>query len=186
MTLTSQAIIRSTQHWLERLVIGQNFCPFARPVAEQQSIYYCVIENTDIESVLHRVIEECRRLDHSLDIETTLLILPNGFEKFDQFLDLIDIADRLLLEQGYEGTYQLAHFHPDYCFDGVDVDDAQNYTNRSPFPILHLLRESSIERALKSIKSPENIPQRNIRHAQKLGVQFFQQQLKLCREIIEE
>jgi hypothetical protein len=186
MTLNKDHIIKITSCWIDKLVIAENFCPFAKPVFDQQEIHYCVIESDSFESVLHQLIEECKRLDTDDSIETTLLILVNGFELFDVFLDLIDIADRLLIEQGYEGIYQLAHFHPDYCFEGVDINDAQNYTNRSPFPMLHLLRENSIERALQKVKAPENIPERNIRHAQRLGLQTLNKRLEMCRNLTEE
>ena len=101
------------------------------------------------------------------DVETVIVIYPTGLESFFDYLDFLETANELLIEEGYEGTYQLASFHPDYCFDEVKQDDPSNYTNRSPYPILHILREASLERVLQSYKEPESIPENNINLARK-------------------
>lgn len=105
-------------------------------------------------------------------------------ESFDDFLDAVEIGDELMLAQGYEGVYQLASFHPDYCFEGSDEEDAANYTNRSPYPMLHLIREASIEKALAHYpKDPDLIPETNVKLARKLGLQKMQTLLAESRKV---
>ena len=123
---------------------------------------------------MEAIFTECQRLDQDLNIETTLIIFPIYFKQFDDYLDFLGIAESLLIEQGYEGIYQLASFHPDYCFSGEAHEDPANYTNRSPYPMLHLIREESLERALKSHPNPEKIPERNITLTRKLGLEKLQ------------
>ncbi|MEP1552769.1 DUF1415 domain-containing protein, partial [Paraglaciecola sp.] len=102
-----------------------------------------------------------------------------GFSDFDKYLDLVDGANEFIERGGYGGLYQIATFHPDYCFDGEKSNDAANYTNRSPYPILHLLREASLEQVLKNYPNPENIPDNNITKARELGVNYFKKQLQI-------
>ena len=116
-------------------------------------------------------------LDTEPATATTLLILASACTRFDDFLDLAAIAEQLLLDQGYEGVYQLASFHPEYCFAGSDQNDAANYTNRSPYPMLHIIRETDIAQALQSYQNPEQIPERNIELTRKLGLKKMQTQL---------
>ena len=104
------------------------------------------------------------------------------YSDFDDFLDLVAIADDLLIAQAYEGVYQLASFHPDYCFAEASPDDAANYTNRSPYPILHLIREASIEQVLNHYPEPENIPLRNIALTRELGSNYLQALLNACHQ----
>src|SRR5690554_333435 len=121
------------------------------------------------ERALHRLVAECERLDDHPEVETTLLVLTPGLEAFDDYLDFLGLAEALLEAQGYEGTYQLASFHPDYCFEGAEEEDSANYTNRSPWPMLHLLREAGLERALEHYPDPEAIPERNVAAMRALG-----------------
>lgn len=162
-----------TKAWISQVVVGCNFCPFAQREVERNSIRYVVIEDTNIESALEATILECHRLDQDPKIETTLLIFPNAFTAFTPFLELLDYANELLKDQGYEGIYQLASFHPDYEFADSEQNDAANFTNRSPYPMLHLLREESIERVLAKYPHPEEIPVRNVEKARSLGSTFF-------------
>jgi hypothetical protein len=172
-----------TQAWLKSVIIEYSICPFAKRELERGSIYFSVNHDTVIEQCLLHLMDECDRLDTEPGIETTLLIYTGAFAKFDDYLDFIEIAESLLTEQGYEGTYQLASFHPDYCFQGSDPDDAANFTNRSPYPMLHLLRESSIEQAVANHPDPENIPQHNIELARKLGLAKMQTLLAACYSV---
>jgi hypothetical protein len=112
--------------------------------------------------------------------ETSLLIFPTALTDFNGYLDLLDIATALLTDQGYEGVYQLASFHPNYCFEGVGSDDPSHYTNRSPYPMIHILREASLEAALTKYPNPENIPVRNVRRAQSLGLTVMRSLLAAC------
>jgi len=174
---THQDLINKTQYWLQHIIIDLNFCPFAQREFKNKTIRYAVDDSCHLESSLTFLANELAGLDqltvqgkNTPTIETTLIIFRAAFNDFDDFLDFIDLADQLVDDLGYRGIYQLAHFHPDYCFDGVDTDDASNYTNRSPYPTLHLLRESSIQRAIETHPDTSKIPDTNIALARELGV----------------
>ena len=180
--LDPQTIIRETRTWLSSVIIALKLCPFAKREFDRDSIHYAVIETSDLEAQLEHIIEQCRALDRAPERETSLLIFPHGLSAFETYLDVLDIATALMTDQGYEGTYQLASFHPDYRFDGVTEADPANYTNRSPYPMLHILREASVERALESFPNPENIPSRNIKLTQEMGLQAMRALLAACYE----
>lgn len=171
-----------TQNWVERLIMKYNICPFARREVERRSIRYVAIDEVKMHNVLEELIKECQLLDENPNIEMTLFIVPRGFEGFYAYLDLVDIANDLLIEQGYEGIYQLATFHPDYCFDGEAMDEPSNYTNRSPYATLHIIREASMAFVLDNYDAPEAIPVRNIAFAQRRGNAFFEKVLAGCIE----
>jgi len=177
---TDQQVTEATQAWLKDIIIGYSICPFAKQVWDRGSIRFSIQHDSQIEICLERLIAECERLDTEPAIETSLLVYAQAFPAFDDYLDFLALAESLLLEQGYEGVYQLASFHPDYCFEGAEQDDAANYTNRSPYPMLHLLREASLEKAIASYPDPENIPQRNIDLTRKLGRVKMQALLAAC------
>ncbi|MCF7965449.1 MAG: DUF1415 domain-containing protein [Methylobacter tundripaludum] len=179
-TLPDQNVITATQAWLKSVIIEYGICPFAQRELERGSVYFSVNHDTKIEPCLLHLMLECDRLDAEPGIETTLLIYADAFAEFDDYLDFLEIAESLLAEQGYEGVYQLASFHPDYCFQGAEADDAANYTNRSPYPMLHLLRETSIAQAVASHPDPESIPQHNIELTRKLGLSKMQALLAAC------
>jgi hypothetical protein len=172
---------KQTELWLKTVIIPYNICPFAQAVAEKQAIFYQVDTSENSAENLASLIVEAERLDSDDSIETTLLIYSHHFAEFDDFLDYVELANQLLIMQGYEGVYQLASFHPHYCFADADENDAANYTNRSPYPMLHLIRESSIEKALLAFSHPERIPQRNIELTQKLGLAKMQALLAACQ-----
>ncbi len=180
------AVAAATRCWVEKLVVGENLCPFAGRELSRDKIRFAVCDVTDAEPALQALIGECVRLDAHAELETTLLIFSAGFADFDNYLDLLAVAEALLVEQGYEGRYQLASFHPAYVFADADSDDAANYTNRSPYPMLHLLREASIARAIKQHVDAEGIPQRNIRHARALGRNALEGILRQCGEVTKE
>lgn len=175
-----QQYIAHTENWVKQVIMKYNLCPFARREVERASIRYVVVEQHKIKAVLQALLAECTLLDEQPAVETTLMIVPRGFEGFYAYLDLVDLANEMLFAQGYEGTYQLASFHPDYCFDGEAQDDAANYTNRSPYPTLHIIREASMEQALASYDDPESIPERNIQFARRKGSEFFSRLLAHC------
>ena len=177
---TNQPYITTTQHWLSTIVIAYNLCPFAKAEQERNSIRFTVTHDVDIETCLLHLIQECQQLDINDDIETTLLIYTKAFGDFDDYLDFLALAEDLLIEQGYEGEYQLASFHPNYYFDGENIDEPSNYTNRSPYPMLHLLRETSIEHAVNNHPDIDSIPQRNIKLTQSLGSAKLQSLLASC------
>lgn len=176
---SDEHIIARVQHWLETVVVGHNFCPFAQPVLN--SVHYQIL-SVEPEQRLLDLIDSCYQLEAEPKIETALLIIPVGLEDFDTYLDQLALAEALMSEQGLDGVFQLASFHPDYCFDGVAENAAENYTNRSPYPIFHLLREDSLTRALATVSSPEKIPERNQRYAESLGVEQLAASLKRSQE----
>jgi uncharacterized protein len=166
-------ILAATRHWLTRAVIGLNLCPFAKSVHVKQQIRYAISEATDLEGVLTDLEAELKALDAAdpAQIDTTLLILPHALTDFLDFNDAIYFADRLLGQLRLEGTLQIASFHPQYQFEGTEPEDIENYTNRAPYPILHLLREASIERAVEAFPDAADIYERNQATLRRLGLQ---------------
>lgn len=170
---SSQQIIDQTKLWIKKVVIGCNFCPFAARTVQQHTVHYQVEASTNTTECLDAFLKEIIRLDEELHIETSFLIFSNAFQQFDDYLELVSIAEHLLKEEGYTGVYQLASFHPLYRFRNSVKDDAADYTNRSIYPMLHLLRESSVEKAVAQYENPENIPRNNVGFARKKGVTFM-------------
>src|SRR5438067_5013313 len=143
-----QKIVKQTETWIREVVIGCNFCPFAGRELKRGSIHYHVIHSNEHAFILISLSEEFNRLDTNTEIETTLIILPGLFPDFNKFLDLVALCQIFLNDQKKEGIYQIASFHPDYLFAGTTNNDPANFTNRSLYPMIHLLRESSITAAL--------------------------------------
>ncbi len=181
VTTADALIIEQTKSWLESMVIGLNFCPFAQRELELNSIHFAVVRTDDTQSCLESLALECERLDHNKSIATSLIIYPELWFEFDDFLDYLAIAESLLEAQHYQGVYQLASFHPHYCFEGEIPKDPANYTNRSLYPMLHLLREDMLEVALKQYPNPEQIPLQNIKRARELGETKLKAMLESCR-----
>jgi hypothetical protein len=179
--MKEDAVIQSTKNWLEKVIIHFNFCPFAKKEFVGESIHYEHVDERAVDEQLAALVYEFERLDNNPNIETTLVILAIGQESFFDYLDLLELANRLLVQMNYEGVYQLASFHPDYCFDGVRQTDPSNYTNRSPYPVIHIIREDSLQRALEKYPDPENIPDRNVERATETGTQVFQKLLLECK-----
>ncbi|MGB5606057.1 MAG: DUF1415 domain-containing protein [Gammaproteobacteria bacterium] len=177
---TDEEVVGQTREWVRTVVVGSGFCPFAAQELARNTVRYDVSRATRLEDCLEVFIDGCLRLDKDRQIETSLLVYPDFFQRFEAYLGFVELAEDLLIEQGYEGVYQLASFHPQYCFAAADHDDPANYTNRSPYPMLHLLRESSVELALKGFPGPEQIPQRNIETARTMGLEKMQQMLGEC------
>ncbi|APE31611.1 hypothetical protein BOX17_12010 [Halomonas aestuarii] len=169
MTTSRPDPLAATRAWVETFVVARDVCPFAGREVARGSIRTVAVPALDREAALLALFDECRHLEATPEVETTLLVLTEGLEDFDDYLDLLEIAEALLAEQGYEGTFQLASFHPDYVFADAEPDDPANFTNRSPFPMWHLLREAGLERALAHHPNPEGIPERNIAAMRELG-----------------
>jgi hypothetical protein len=173
MNPSTAVVVQDTRNWLERAVIGLNLCPFAKAVHVKGKVHYAVSEATDPLQLLADLGAELDALV-ALDAgerETTLLMAPQCLADFLDFNDFLESAERLLRKRGLEGVIQLASFHPTYQFAGTGLDDIENYTNRSPYPTLHLLREDSIERAVEAIPEPDAIYEANIETLRKLGPQ---------------
>jgi len=178
--LDSQQVIDRTKKWIIDVVIGCNLCPFAAKVVKQQSVFYQIETSSDLDTCLNSFADEIRKLDNDKSIETSFLVFPNAVKKFDDYLYLVSLAEKLLKQKGYEGIYQLASFHPLYLFANSNQNDAANYTNRSVYPMLHLLREESIDKVLENYKDPENIPERNINFTREKGLAY----MKMLRDTI--
>lgn len=165
--------IEATRAWLERAVIGLDLCPFARSVHLSNRIRFCVSDARRPETLLEDLARELIALQEADPdaCETTLLIHPWVFGDFLDFNDFLDAVDGAIEELGLEGEIQVASFHPDYQFAGTVPDDIENYTNRSPYPTLHLLRESSIERAVAAHPDIDGVPEKNIRTLRALGIE---------------
>ncbi|QRN02746.1 DUF1415 family protein [Legionella sp. MW5194] len=177
----SEEVIAQTRHWVRHFIIEYGICPFAKREVDRQTLRLAVADSQNTEQALLQLMEEVSLLDRDSAIATTLLIFPRQFQSFFDYLDFLDLAEQLLNDSGYEGVYQLASFHPDYCFDHVDFNDAANYTNRSPYPMLHLLREDQVEQAIAYYGDTSRIPLRNIEKMHELGVTALEECLASCR-----
>jgi hypothetical protein len=175
-------IIEQTSLWVKSVIVGYNFCPFAYREVERGSIRYRVDQSNQIAHCLETMVAEYDHLDSHPETETTLIIFPELLAEFKDFTGFIELAEALLTEQGYTGEYQLASFHPEYQFADAPADDPANYTNRSPYPTLHIIREASIENAVAGISNPEQIPERNIKVARNLGSKVLQGILDRCHK----
>ncbi len=182
------SIIKQSQCWLQDFVIKLNLCPFAHQPLRQGRVRFVVSPARSEEQLLQDLLIELRRLAStpSEELETTLLIHPWVLKDFLLYNDFLDVVDALLLERNYEGVFQVASLHPDYQFAESEYDDAANYTNRSPFPMLHLLREESLTRVLEKYPEPERIPERNIEIMNQLGRDALQRMLLACSGEQEE
>jgi hypothetical protein len=173
-------IIAHTKKWIQTVVIDLNFCPFAAKALLKKSIHYTVLQQPDQQESLEALFNTFLHLDREEETETAFVIFPDSFADFDAYLDLLEKANALLNMQNYEGIYQLASFHPDYCFEGTEPDDPANFTNRSPYPMLHILREQSVEKALLAYKDAHLIPERNTAMARKKGLLYMQALRTAC------
>lgn len=178
MTTPEQTVIRHTAAWINEVVIGLNLCPFASRVVKDKSIDYTVISSGTMEQHLQQAADCFTRLDEHCEIETSLIIFSHAYQQFDEYLELLYLANLLLAELGYSGIYQLASFHPRYLFADSTEDDASNFSNRSPYPMLHVLRESSLEKAIAGYENIEQVPQNNINTLRQIGYAAMQQTLK--------
>jgi uncharacterized protein len=173
MTDAALRVVSDTRRWLEKAVIGLNLCPFAKAVHVRGQIHYAVSAAVNTEQLLADLAGE---LDDLVAIdaatrETTLLIIPRAMQDFLEFNDFLEEGERLLASRELDGVIQLASFHPEYQFAGTTREDVTNFTNRSPYPTIHLLREESIERAVQAFPEPEAIYEANMQRLRELGTQ---------------
>lgn len=182
--MTRQAVIDATRRWISSIVIELNLCPFARRVFVAEKIRYVVSDAANEEQLLNDLADEIMRLagSRNSEIETTLLIHPQALSDFLDYNDFLSAADDLIKSLGQRGVIQLASFHPHYRFAGTEADDVENYTNRSPFPMLHLLREESITAVNEAPDELLEIPRRNIETLRKLGLEAMRQKLKAIED----
>ena len=165
------AALADTQYWLERAVIGLKLCPFAKAVHQRSQIRFVVSAASGAHALAGELAVELQHLAAAdpQAIDTTLLVHPQALQNFDEYNQFLDVADAMLTSLGLEGELQIASFHPNYRFEGSADDDISNCSNRSPYPTLHLLRESSVERAVETYPDTAEIYQRNIDTLGRLG-----------------
>ncbi len=173
-------IIDTTRRWIVSMVIGLNLCPFARRVYQGELIRYVVTDATT-DAALFGVLEEELKILASApitEVETTLLIHPDALRDFSRYNDFLGDGDRLLEQLGLAGVLQIAGFHPDFQFDGMEPTRVENYTNRSPYPMLHLLREASVSRVVVNADEAAEVPRRNIQTLRQMGLPAMLERLR--------
>ena len=170
-TPDSATVADYTRQWLEKAVIGLNLCPFAKAPHVKNLVRISVSQARHLDGFLEDLDRELQLLGDTPadELETTLLVHPTLFPDFDTFNQMLDIADAAVVDNGLEGIVQIAPFHPDFQFEGTDSDDIGNYTNRSPYPTLHLIREDSIAKAAQAFPDASAIFERNIALLEKMG-----------------
>jgi len=166
-----EEITAATRHWLEKAVIGLNLCPFAKSVHVKKQVRYAVTAAETADELLAELAHEFQLMVDTEPkvLDTILLIHPKAMVSFIDYHFFLQEADALLRNEGYEGVFQIASLHPQYEFAGTEPDDIENYTNRSPYPTLHLLREASIDRAVAAFPDPDSIYERNMETMRRLG-----------------
>lgn len=171
MNADDDQVIAATENWLEKAVIGLNLCPFAKAVHAKKQVRYVVSSATTPEALLEQLMEELQALSDTdpEEVDTTLLIHPFVLTDFLDYNEFLDVADAAVEDMQLDGEIQVASFHPQYQFADTDINDIANFTNRAPYPILHLLREESIDRAVEAFPEAEEIFEKNMETMEKLG-----------------
>jgi len=181
VTASEHDIRRHTEHWVQRVVVALKLCPFAGREVDAGRVRYRVTSSDTELLLLQALEEEIGYLQANSHTATSLLIHPQVLQDFDDYNQFLNLAEGLLHTCGAVGELQIASFHPDYRFAGTDDDDAENYSNRSPYPMLHLLREADVTAAIDHHPDPDAIPERNIVHLNRLGSQHLVRLLASCR-----
>lgn len=168
--MQAQQVEQEIRQWLQQVIVGLNLCPFAARPLQDDRVRIQVAPCKDEAALLQLLHDEILLLQETpaRDIETTLIVLTDVLLEFDEFNQFLDMVDALLADRDWQGEFQIATFHPQYCFAGVSPDSAENLTNRSPYPVLHILREATLEKALTDYPNPEEIPERNIKRMSEL------------------
>ena len=166
-------MIKITRQWLDQMVVGLNLCPFSHSVIAQDQVYYAICDGTDDPQLKQFYVMELQRLLDADEnsIATSLLMFSQGLQVFDDYLDVLDWFQQLLEQADLTDHIQLASFHPQYQFEGVDADDLSHFTNRAPYPTIHLIRQAQMTKALAQVADPEKIYTDNIETLNKLGRQ---------------
>ena len=166
-------MVKKTRRWLDQMVVGLNLCPFSHSIIAQEQVYYAICDATTDSELKLFYVNELRRLleaDEN-DVATSLLMFTQGLDVFDDYLDLLDWFQQLLEQAELTEHMQLASFHPQYQFEGMAADDLSHFTNRSPYPTIHLLRQAQMTKALTHVADPEKIYTDNIKTLNELGRQ---------------
>ena len=179
----NELIIEETRRWIKSIVIGNNFCPFAAKPFAENKIHYFVSSAKDEKSLVDDVISELILLRDTdpAEIETSILLAPYCFESFDDYNQFLTLTDIILEKLTLEGVIQIATFHPDYCFEDLSEDDVRNYTNRSIYPMFHLIREDSVEQARALHPDVDDIPQQNMDKLLSMGLNKINKQISACQ-----
>lgn len=178
MNPQSEALcIQKTRQWVQSFVIALNICPFAKRELDKNSVRFQVSQAETISEAQNCLQNELKILDNNPLIGTILLIFPSCFSDFFHYLDLVDAVESGIIAKNYEGIYQLATFHPEYCFADADMDDVTNYTNRSPYPMIHILREAQVEQAIAYYGDTTRIIKNNQKTLRVLGKNTVQRKL---------
>jgi hypothetical protein len=180
--LSPDTKLQTTQRWVESFVVGKRLCPFAAPELQHNRLRYALSEAATPQSLLEDLGVELQRLLGDDSISTTLLVHPNVLHDFMAYNQFLDSADALLEALNLDGVYQIASFHPDYQFAETAPEDAENYTNRSPYPMLHLLPEAKVSEALATVAAVDEISSRNVALLQATGSTRLAQQWRACFE----
>ena len=167
--LDHEKTVLSVKRWVQAFVIEMNLCPFAKHEILNKRVRFATTKATTEAKLLKSLQDELELLNDDPSIETTLLIHSNVLQDFNSYNQFLNCADKLLFDMDLEGIYQLASFHPNYQFSGTCVDDTENYTNRSPYPLLHLIREESLERAISQHPDIDQVPIQNMALMNSLG-----------------
>lgn len=181
-------VIDASRRWVETVVVRHGLCPFASRVLANDGLRFVVSEATTSEALVGDLIDELLYLNQQSRevVETSLLIHPYVLTDFQSYNDFLDVVDATIEETGLHGVVQVASFHPDYQFADSDEDDAANYSNRSPFPMLHLLREAGIDEAVRDWtakgRSMDDIPVNNVEALRRMGSSLLEKQLLACKE----
>ncbi len=178
--MDNDTLINTVRQWVEQLVIGYNLCPFAKRELVRDRVRFVASRAQDEEQLLVDLENELTLLGTDEGIETTLLITPQVLQDFFDFNQFLGRADQRVAQLKLKGVFQIASFHPDYQFGGTEPDDAENYTNKSPYPVLHLLREASLDRAIENYPDAESIPERNIEQLDLMGSDQLRRLLEDC------
>jgi hypothetical protein len=176
--MNQDIFINNTRRWVESVVIDLNLCPFAKREMINNRVRFTITEADTEAQLLFDLHCEITLLSNDADIETTLLIHPQVLQEFSEYNEFLALADDLLVETNLEGVFQIAGFHPDYQFADTSADDVENFTNRSPYPMLHILRETSLERAIADHPDISGIPKRNIQLMRDMGSEKMKQLLQ--------
>ena len=168
----SLEVEKQIRDWLYNFVIDLNLCPFARSVISDKSMRIAVYQFSDLKNIIDSFLYELNLIQSAdqLEVSTTLMVLPNSLSEFEKYLSFIDLAEELMAKVGLEGVIQLASFHPKYQFEGESADSVSHFTNRSPYPVVHFLREDMVTRAINNFDNPESISVKNIRTLEVMGL----------------
>lgn len=173
-------VVGSVRNWVSTVIVGLNLCPFAKREIVKNRVRFVATEASTEDQLLLVLQAELATLHADPSVETTLLIHPKVLQDFYDYNQFLHFADALLIEMGLEGIYQIASFHPVYQFDGTNPEDAENFTNRSPYPLLHILREGSLEQVIADYPDVDQIPVRNIARMNELGAEQLLTLLRGC------